>query len=152
MSAPTSPPPAQVTVSVSVLGSPDKAWHAFTDPGSIVEWNFASPDWCCPSAKNELREGGAFCYRMEARDGSFGFDFEGVFLELSFPTRIRYALGPDREVTVQFLQQGSTTLVSQSFIPESTHTLEQQKAGWQSILESYKKHVETAAAPRPSVH
>jgi uncharacterized protein YndB with AHSA1/START domain len=144
MSEPTAPLPP-VTVSVSVPTSPEKAWSAFTEPGSITEWNFANQDWCCPSATSDLREGGAFSYRMEARDGSFGFDFEGVFLELSRPTLIRYSLGPDREVLVRFAHQGNTTVVSQTFTPESTHSLEQQKAGWQSILENYKKHVEATA-------
>jgi uncharacterized protein YndB with AHSA1/START domain len=132
-----------VTVAVSVQASPERAWKAFTSPTSVTEWNFASTDWYCPRAQNDLREGGTFCYRMEARDGSFGFDFEGRFLELSPPARLRYSLGEDREVVVQFTQEGERTLVSQSFTPESIHSLEQQRVGWQSILENYKKHVET---------
>jgi uncharacterized protein YndB with AHSA1/START domain len=117
----------------------------FTDPASVTEWNFASPDWHCPRARSELREGGAFCYRMEARDGSFGFDFEGAFLEFSPLTRIRYSLGESREVLVSFVDRGGRTLVTQSVTPEPTHSLEQQRSGWQSILENYKKHVEAAA-------
>lgn len=138
-------PPSTVTVSVSVSASPERAWHAFTSPASITEWNFASPDWCCPRASNDLREGGAFCYRMEARDGSFGFDFEGVFVELSPPVRLRYSLGPDRQVLVHFTRQGDMTVVSQSFTPETTHSLAQQQAGWQSILDNYKRHVDATA-------
>ena len=137
--------PTPITVAVSVRASPERAWKAFTSPTSVTEWNFASADWHCPRAQNDLKEGGSLCYRMEARDGSFGFDFEGKFLELSQPSRLRYSLGEDREVTVTFSQEGEGTLVSQSFTPEPTHSLEQQRAGWQSILDNYKKHVEAAA-------
>jgi uncharacterized protein YndB with AHSA1/START domain len=134
-----------ITVSVSVQASPKRAWEMFTDPASVTEWNFASPDWHCPRARSELREGGTFCYRMEARDGSFGFDFEGTFLEFSPPTRLRYSLGESREALVRFVEQGGRTLVTQSFTPEPTHSLEQQRSGWQSILENYRQHVEAAA-------
>ena len=134
-----------VTVAVSVQASPERAWQAFTNPTSVTEWNFASADWHCPRAQNDLREGGTFCYRMEARDGSVGFDFEGTFLELSPAATLRYSLGEGREVVVQFTRDGEQTLVSQSFTPDPTHSLEQQKAGWQSILENYKRHVEATA-------
>ena len=134
-----------ITVSVSVQASPRRAWEMFTDPASVTEWNFASPDWHCPHAESELREGGKFRYRMEARDGSFGFDFEGTFLEFSPPTRLRYSLGENREVVVRFVDQGERILVTESFTPEPAHSLEQQRSGWQSILENYKQHVEAAA-------
>ncbi len=134
-----------IMVSVSVQATPKRAWEMFTDPTSVTEWNFASPDWHCPRAQSELRKGGNFCYRMEARDGSFGFDFEGTFLEFSPPSHLRYSLGENREVVVRFVDQGERTLVTQSFTPEPTHSLEQQRAGWQSILENYKQHVEAAA-------
>jgi len=134
-----------ITVSVSVQASPERAWEMFTDPTSVTEWNFASPDWHCPHAQSDLREGGKFCYRMEARDGSFGFDFEGTFLEVAPLTRLRYSLGENREVVVQFMRQGERTLVTQSFTPEPTHSREQQRSGWQSILENYKKHVDAVA-------
>lgn len=133
-----------VTVSVLVNAAPERAWKAFTSPEAITEWNFASPDWHCPRAKSDLHEGGAFCYRMEARDGSFGFDFEGRFLKVSPPMELRYSLGKEREVVVQITREGGQTRVSQSFAPESTHSLEQQRAGWQSILDNYKKYVEAA--------
>jgi len=131
-----------ITVTVIVNATPERAWKAFTSPASITKWNFASEDWHCPRAENDLREGGAFCYRMEARDGSWGFDFEGNFLKLSPPANLQYSLGPDREVVVQFVQEGEQTRVSQSFTPEATHSLEQQRAGWQSILDNYKKYLE----------
>jgi uncharacterized protein YndB with AHSA1/START domain len=134
-----------VTVAVSVHASPDQAWDAFTNPSSITAWNFASADWHCPRAENDLQVGGTFSYRMEARDGSFGFDFAGTFLDVSSPTRLRYSLGPDREVVVEFSPEGTLTRVSQTFTPEETHSLEQQQAGWQSILEQYKRHVDSTA-------
>ncbi len=138
-------PSSPITVAVLVHASPERAWQAFTEPASITAWNFASPDWHCPRAENDLREGGAFRYRMEARDGSFGFEFEGRFLQVSPPTALRYSLGPDREVTVRFEREGDWTRVSQSVTPEATHTLEQQRAGWQAILDNYKRFAERPA-------
>lgn len=135
-----------VTVAVTVQASPEQAWNAFTSPASITAWNFASPDWHCPRAQNELREGGAFSYRMEARDGSFGFDLEGTFLDLSPHTQLRYSLGENREVVVTFRQDGEQTRVTQSFTPEATHSLEQQREGWQSILDNYRAHVDGVAS------
>ncbi len=135
-----------ITVAVTVHASLDQAWNAFTNPASITAWNFASADWHCPRAKNDLQPGGAFSYRMEARDGSFGFDLEGTFLELAPPTQLRYLLGADREVVVQFTQDGELTRVTQSFTPEAIHSREQQMAGWQAILDNYRQHVEATAS------
>ncbi len=134
-----------ITVSVTVNTSADRAWELFTDPSSITQWNFASEDWHCPSAQNELRAGGSFSYRMDARDGSFGFDFAGTFVEFVPPTRLRYSLGEEREVVVLFTEQGAATVVSQTFTPEPTHSLEQQQSGWQAILDNYKAHVHAVA-------
>lgn len=135
-----------VTVSVLVDASPEQAWNAFTTPEAITRWNFASPDWHCPRAENELREGGSFSYRMEARDQSFGFDFAGRFLTVSPPNELHYSLGPEREVIVQFTREGKQTRVSESFTPEGTHSLEQQRAGWQAILDNYKQYVESTTS------
>jgi uncharacterized protein YndB with AHSA1/START domain len=134
-----------VTVSVSLRTHPERAWTMFTDPTSVTEWNFALPSWHCPQARSELREGGRFCYRMEARDGSFGFDFEGTFLEVCPPMRLRYSLGAEREVLVQFVHQGERTLVMQTFTPDAMHSVDQQRVGWQSILDNYQRFVEAAA-------
>lgn len=136
--------PDPITVTVTVQASPERAWKLFTDPASVTEWNFASPEWHCPSARSDLRDGGEFSYRMEARDGSFGFDFEGKFVEIAPPTRLRYSLGEDRVVLVEFEGRGGVTIVSQSFTPETTHPIEQQRAGWQAILDNYRQHVETS--------
>jgi uncharacterized protein YndB with AHSA1/START domain len=134
-----------ITVSVLVHATPEQAWEAFTAPTSITEWNFASDDWHCTRATNDLREGGAFSYRMESRDGAHGFDFEGEFVEVSQPHRLRYSLGPDREVVVQFIPEGEQTRVSQSFTPDGMHPAEAQQAGWQAILENYKTFVASGA-------
>lgn len=110
-----------------------------------MAWNFASPDWHCPAARNDLRPGGEFCYRMEAKDGSMGFDYEGTFIEVTPHSRLRLALGPDREVLVEFTATDQGTKVSQTFTPETTFSLEQQRAGWQSIMDNYRQHVSSAA-------
>ncbi|WP_082516712.1 SRPBCC domain-containing protein [Acidovorax sp. Leaf78] len=132
-----------LTVSVEVGCDAQRAWQAFISPAAITAWNFASPEWCCPRAENDLRVGGAFSYRMEAKDGSMGFDFAGTFTELVPHRRLRYALGDSREVVVEFIDlPGGRTEVRQSFTPDTTFPPEQQRAGWQAILENYKKFVE----------
>ncbi len=140
--------PEPITVGVTLQATAEQAWRAFTDPAAIQAWNFANADWHCPRAENDLREGGAFNYRMEARDGSFGFDMEGTFVAVEAPRRLRYAMGPEREVRVELREAGGLTQVDQSFTPESTHPLELQRAGWQAILDNYKAFVERAADPR----
>jgi len=136
------PLPDPITVSAQVSCPPEAAWRYFTDPASITAWNFASPDWCCPHAQNDLRVGGAFSYRMEAKDGSMGFDYEGTFLEVEPPRRLRLALGPEREVVVEFVPNAAGTEVRQSFTPEGEFPVEQQRAGWQAIMDNYRVHVE----------
>ena len=110
---------APITVSITVACSPEQAWHAFTDPAAIMGWNFASPAWHCPAARNDLRAGGTFSYRMEARDGSMGFDYEGTFLEVAPHRTLRLALGPDREVRIEFAPTDHGTIVSQTFTPDT---------------------------------
>lgn len=138
------PTGSPLTVSVEVGCDAQRAWQAFVSPTAITAWNFASPEWCCPRAENDLRVGGAFSYRMEAKDGSMGFDFAGTFTEILPRRRLRYALGDSREVVVEFvaLPLGRTG-VRQSFTPETTFPAEQQRAGWQAILDNYKKFVES---------
>lgn len=135
---------APITVSVEVPCSVLQAWDAFTNVNAITAWNFAAPEWHCPHATNDLVPGGRFCYRMEARDGTMGFDFEGTYLDVVPHSRIRYALGPDREVLVEFISKGSTTEVIQSFTPESEYPLESQRAGWQSIMNNYQRYLVSA--------
>jgi len=132
---------APITVSVEVPGTVEQAWIAFTNTSAIQAWNFASPDWHCPGASNDLKPGGSFCYRMEARDGSMGFDYEGTFKEVSPYRRLSFALGPEREVLVEFLSRGSATEVRQSFTPDTEVSIEQQRAGWQAIMDNYRTYV-----------
>lgn len=131
----------KITVEVVVNAPLKKAWEAFTAPKAITHWNFASDDWKCPRAQNELREGGGFNYRMESVDGKFGFDFEGTFHKVILQQFLEYTIG-ERRVTVEFFSQGAQTRVVEEFEPEGEHSLELQQQGWQSILNNYKIYVE----------
>lgn len=129
----------RITVEALVDAPIDVAWTRYTAPDHVMRWNFASDDWHCPSASSDLREGGKFTSRMEARDGSFGFDFEGTYTRVIHHQRIEYQFG-DRAAVVEFLPQGGKVLVRVSFDPENEYPLDQQKSGWQSILENYARH------------
>lgn len=138
--------PTRITIEARPRCSVARAWAAYTDPGSITQWNFAAPEWHCPRAENDLRVGGVLRTRMEARDGSMGFDFEGTYTEVVPQQRLAYALGADREVVATFRDAGDGhTEVTVSFTPENTHPVEFQKAGWQAILNNYRAHAESAA-------
>lgn len=124
----------------SVVDAPiDVAWNRYTAPEHVMRWNLASDDWHCPSASSDLRTGGKFTSRMEAKDGSFGFDFEGTYTMVVENQRIEYGFG-DRAAVVEFLPQGGKVLVRVSFDPENEYPLDQQKSGWQSILDNYARH------------
>lgn len=116
-------------------------WAAYTSPDDIVRWNAASDDWHTTRATVDLRPGGAFCSRMEARDGSVGFDFEGTYTTVEPHRLIAYAFG-DREARVTFSETPDGVRVQMSFDAETTHTAEQQRAGWQAILDRFARHVE----------
>lgn len=135
----------KITVSVVVHAPVGRAWEAFTSPESIVEWNFASDDWRCPAASNDLRRGGSFNYRMESKDGAAGFDFSGTFTEVRPGERIEFALGDGRTVQVAFRAVGAGTEVVETFDAETENSLELQRAGWQAILDNYKKYAERGA-------
>ncbi len=132
-----------LTVSSTVNAPIELAWQAFTQPEHITQWNFADESWECPTASNDLRVGGAFSYRMQAKDGSMGFDFAGTYSKVVVLEQIDYTIG-DRTVGVQFERISSNqTKVSEDFEVEDINSLEQQQAGWQAILEHFKKHVES---------
>jgi len=133
---------APIAVKVLVRCDPATAWRAFTQPASVMQWNFAVPEWHCPQADNDLRVGGHFCYRMEARDRSMGFDFEGRFTEIVPNERLAFTLGPERRVVVTFRPAAGGTEVTESFTPDPDTPLEMQQAGWQSILDNYRRHAE----------
>jgi uncharacterized protein YndB with AHSA1/START domain len=135
----------KVSIDVTVQSPLEQVWSAWTTPEDIMQWNFASPEWCCPRARIELAEGGSFSYRMEAKDGSMGFDFEGTFLSIVEHREIRYALEDDRAVSVTFEEKEGGVRIIETFDAEDEQSAEQQKQGWQCILENFKRHVESKA-------
>lgn len=133
----------KITVQTSVSAPIDKTWKYWTKPEHIINWNFATPEWHCPTAENDLRENEKFSYRMEAKDGSMGFDFEGTYNLLEPEKIIRYTMEDGRMVTVNFRQEGEKTVVEEIFDAEDTHSIEMQREGWQSILENFRSYTET---------
>ena len=131
-----------ITVQTTVNAPVEKAWKIWSTPEDIIKWNSASPDWHTPSAENDLRTGGKFSSRMEAKDGSMGFDFGGVYDEVRNHEYIEYTLGDGRKVFITFTSHGGKTKVEESFEAESQNTIELQQAGWQAIMDSYKKYTE----------
>ncbi len=135
----------KITVTTTVDAPVDRVWQAYTTPEDIVKWNSGHPDWHTPRASVDLREGGAFSSRMEAKDGSMGFDFAGVYTKIVPHALIEYAFG-DRHARVVFVPEGGQVRVSVSFDPENEFPLEQQQQGWQTILDNFKRHVEAGSA------
>jgi uncharacterized protein YndB with AHSA1/START domain len=132
-----------ITVSVCVEVPLSKAWHDFTDPEAIVNWNAASEDWHTTRAENDVRVGGRFVSRMEAKDGSEGFDFSGTYDEVIVNERIAYSMDGGRTVAVTFAEGPSGVTVTETFEPETENAHELQRLGWQSILDSFKKYSES---------
>lgn len=132
-----------ITVETSINAPVEKVWKFWTEPKHITQWNNASEDWHTPHAENDLRPGGKFLSRMEAKDGSFGFDFEGSYEEVVHHKHIAYVLGDGRKVRIDFEAQGASTKLREIFAAESTHSLEMQQAGWQAILDNFKKYTES---------
>jgi uncharacterized protein YndB with AHSA1/START domain len=130
----------RITVEATAPAPIAVVWKAYTSPDEITQWNFASDDWHCPTARVDLREGGKFTSRMEAKDGSMGFDFEGVYTKIIPNQRIEYAFG-DRSAIVDFIPIGDRTILKVSFDPEDHFPIEQQRSGWAAILGNFCKHV-----------
>jgi uncharacterized protein YndB with AHSA1/START domain len=137
---------ATMTVETHVSASMAKVWECWTQPEHIMHWNFASNDWQCPSATNDLRVGGVFSARMEAKDGSSGFDFSGTYTEIVPDERIAYVMaGEDaRKVDVTFTDVGHGILVTETFETETENPVDMQRVGWQAILDNFKHYVENA--------
>lgn len=133
----------RIYVATTVPVSPERAWELFTDPDHVTQWNFANDDWHCPSASIDLRVGGTHKARMEAKDGSFGFDFEGTYEEVEAPHALTLVLG-DRKARTTFEPVPGGTRVETNFDAESQNPVEMQRAGWQAILDNYRKHAEQA--------
>lgn len=136
--------PVTITVETIVHCPVESVWTYCTEPKHITQWNHASEDWHTPRAENDLRVGGKFVSRMEAKDGSFGFDFGGVYDEVILNERIAYTLGDGRKVKIAFIRQDNDTRIVESFDAEETNAVEMQQAGWQAILNHFKTYAETA--------
>ncbi|KOR89510.1 SRPBCC family protein [Paenibacillus solani] len=133
-----------ITVETVVHSPIEKVWEYWTEPKHITGWNAASEDWHTPYAENDLKVGGTFVSRMEAKDGSFGFDFTGVYDEVNKNERISYTIPDGRKVKVEFFSQDNDTRVVESFDAEDSNEIEMQRAGWQAILDNFKKYVESS--------
>jgi uncharacterized protein YndB with AHSA1/START domain len=120
-----------------------KVWKYWTTPEDIVKWNNATDDWHTPKAVNDLRAGGKFSYRMEAKDGSMGFDFGGTYENVIKNKQIDYAIGDGRKVKIVFSTRGNITEISETFEAEDTNSIELQRNGWQSILNNFKNYAES---------
>ena len=131
-----------IQVETQIQTSLEIVWDCFTNPKHIVHWNFASPDWHCPKATNDLIEGGEFHYTMAAKDDSFEFDFWGTFQQIVAFEKLEIVLGDGRKMSVIFESKGGETILTELFEPESENSHELQKEGWQSILFSFKNYVQ----------
>jgi uncharacterized protein YndB with AHSA1/START domain len=131
-----------ITIASTVAAKPDKVWQCWTDPKHITQWNFASDDWCCPSANNDLKAGGKYRARMEAKDGSFGFDFEAIYDEIDEFKKIVYTMTDGRKVVTLFEDERDSTTVTTTFDAEDQNSIDMQRDGWQAILDNFKKYVE----------
>lgn len=132
----------KIHIEAEVNASPKKVWEYYNSPEHITQWNFASPDWHCPSAANDLRPGGKYQARMEAKDGSFGFDFEAVYKDVFPMEGFTYVLGDGRTVQTAFKEAGDGTVVTVTFDAEEQNPVDMQKAGWQAILNNFKAYAE----------
>jgi uncharacterized protein YndB with AHSA1/START domain len=132
-----------ITVEATINAPVEKVWKYWAGPEHIMKWCNASDDWHAPKAENDLRTGGKFSTRMEAKDGSFGFDFGGVYDEVKPNELIAYTMGDGRTVKVIFKGEGNTTKVIETFEAETQNPVEMQQGGWQAILDNFKKYTET---------
>ena len=131
-----------ITIETTVNKPIQTVWQYWNEPDHIVNWNYASEDWHTTKASNDLRIGGKFSSRMEAKDGSIGFDFEGIYDQIVENKLISYKLGDNRCVKITFEDNGNSTKIIETFDAESENSLELQRKGWQSILNHFKKYVE----------
>jgi uncharacterized protein YndB with AHSA1/START domain len=132
-----------ITIEAEISANTKKVWDYYTLPKHITKWNFASDDWHCPDAENDLRVGGKLISRMESKDGSVGFDFEAVYDEVVDLKKIVYTIADGRKVKTEFNNQENKTKVTTTFEAESVNSIELQKTGWQAILNNFKKYVES---------
>lgn len=134
--------PQKITIQTTINAPIEKVWRYYTEPKHVMQWNNASEDWHTPRAKNDLRVGGKFNYRMEAKDQSAGFDFEGTYHEVIKNEVIAYSMSDGREVKATFAKHGEKTNVIVTFDPENMNPIEMQRDGWQAILNNFKNYAE----------
>lgn len=132
----------KITVAATINADAKKVWNYYTNPVHITKWNFADPSWHCPKASNDMKIGGKYFARMEAKDGSFGFDFEAIYDEIKMGKSFSYSF-EDRNVTVELKDLGDKTKIIVVFDPEQENSIEMQKGGWQAILNNFKNYTET---------
>lgn len=132
----------KLKIKAIIAADKEKVWNFYTTPEHIMKWNFADPSWHCPTASNDFKIGGRYLARMEAKDGSFGFDFEAIYTEINQGNGFTYEFD-GRQVTVQFIEENQQTEVIVTFDPETENPIELQRNGWQAILDNFKKYTET---------
>lgn len=134
--------PEKITVSATINAPLEKVWTRWTGPEHVINWHFASPDWHCPRATNDLRAGGKFSFTMASRDGAMSFDMEGTYDEVIPLKRLAYTMPDGRKVTVVFESNASGTTLTESFDPENQNSREMQRAGWQAIVDNFMGYAE----------
>lgn len=132
-----------ITVKTTIHAPIEKVWDCWTKPEHITQWNFATDEWCCPKAANDLKKDGEFNWRMESKDGNIGFDFTGTYDKVIDRELISYKMSDGRKVNITFEKEGDGIKLSESFEAEGTNADEQQRAGWQAILGNFEKYVES---------
>jgi uncharacterized protein YndB with AHSA1/START domain len=132
----------KITIQAVVAADRQKVWDRYTQPEHITKWNFATDTWHCPAASNDMRIGGKYLARMEAKDGSFAFDFEAVYNEIVDGEKFTYTMPDNREIQVTFEQTDDKTRVTVTFDPENENPVDLQRSGWQSILDNFRKYAE----------
>ena len=132
----------KITIHATISAGIQKVWNYYTQPEHITKWNFASPDWNCPSASNDMRIGGKYTARMEAKDGSFGFEFEATYSEITENQKFVYIMPDGREVSVSINEDNHLTNITVCFDAETENSVELQREGWQAILNNFKNYVE----------
>lgn len=132
----------RITIDTTIGAPVERVWKAYTTPDDIMQWNFASDNWCCPSAEADLKVGGAYKARMEAKDGSFGFDFEAVYEEVDPNRTLTFAMSDGRKVRTTFEPAGEGTKVTTILDAEDQNSVDMQRDGWQAILNNFRDYVE----------
>lgn len=134
---------SKIRIQTAVAGQPQKVWEYWTHPEHIIQWNFASDDWHCPSVQNDLKVGGKYLARMEAKDKSYEFDFLGIYTEIDLGKKLVYVIDDGRTVETSFQAEGDAVVITTIFEAEDIFPEETQRNGWQAILDNFRKYVES---------